>query len=353
MGGRSFLKAVQNPTKKELKNGFYRPRLTLIKAVRKGGYPIELKIELSLPKLFFGNNFDELEDVNFLRTVRLLNRELKNMGVQIPFENLEKASVSAIHYSKNIHLKGGESCSMILNELRKIDLSARIDIGSEKFRNGGDALHFHTNTRDIVFYDKIKDLQQAKISKKRAIEKDNSMQIKLFDDSQCISGLQVFRMEVRLGNRREIRNIFEKIKISPNLNFKELFRKEISKKVLSYFWSEIESASQLLNFKTEGVFELANSLKTNNPKIKTKKLLEHIGFLVLGKEGGTKQLRSFLGYQNTDKDNRKWYAMKKEIKSLNYDKRGNYQAIDTISEDLKIFEKTKLSDIKMDKNSLL
>lgn len=164
MGGRRFIKAVQNPPKSAFKNGVYLPRLTVIKAIRRGGYVIELKIELSLPKLFFGNNFDELGNDDFLRVNRLLHRALYKMDVLVELEDLEYASVSAIHYSKNIHLKNHTSCSMILSELHKIDLSQKIDIGTERFRNGGHALHYHTNTRDIVFYDKMKDLEKAKIS---------------------------------------------------------------------------------------------------------------------------------------------------------------------------------------------
>jgi len=181
MGGKPFIKSMQNPPKSAFKNGVYLPRLTVIKAIRNGGYVIELKIELSLPKLFFGNNFDELENNNFLRIIRLLSRALYSMEVEVAFEYLENASVSAIHYSKNIHLKNYTSCSMVLSELQKIDLSQKIDVGSEKFRNGGHALHFHTNTRDLVFYDKMKDLEQAKVSEKRAIEKDNLIQMALFD----------------------------------------------------------------------------------------------------------------------------------------------------------------------------
>lgn len=346
MGGRSFIKAVQNPPKSTFKNGVYLPRLTVIKSIRNGGYVIELKIELSLPKLFFGNNFDELENQNFLRVIRLLQRALCQMEVEVNFEDLENAAVSVIHYSKNIHLKNYTSCSMVLSELQKIDLSQRIDIGSEKFRNGGHALHFHTNSRDLVFYDKMKDLEQAKISEKRAIESDNAIQMALFDEFPNPKALKVFRMEVRLGNAQEIRRTLAKTKTETDLRFNLLFKKQISQKVLHYFWEQIQESSQILNFKTEGVFELAESLKANNPELKTQKLLETIGFLVLGKEGSTKRLRSFLGYKGSASANRKWYAAKKRVKSLKYDRRGNYQAFDEISSDLIDFKPTKLTTIK-------
>jgi len=182
------------------------------------------------------------------------------MGVATNMQSLVNAKVSSIHYSKNLVLEKYTTCSMILNELHQIDLSQRIDFGSEIFRNGGHALHFHTNTRDLVFYDKIKDLEKAKISDKRAFEKDNMIQMSLFD-SLNESSMQVLRMELRLGNRKEIQKILDKIGIKSELIFKNLFNANIAQKALDYFWKQIIKASYILNFKTEGVFELAETTR--------------------------------------------------------------------------------------------
>jgi hypothetical protein len=52
----------QNPTKKELLAGIYKPRLTLAyRTNSRNTKEVALKIELSLPKLFYGNNFEELK----------------------------------------------------------------------------------------------------------------------------------------------------------------------------------------------------------------------------------------------------------------------------------------------------
>jgi len=209
-------------------------------------------------------------------------------------------------------------------------------------------LHFHTNTRDLVFYDKMKDLEQAKVSEKRAIEKDNLIQMALFDEFPNPKALQVLRMELRLGNPQEIKRTLSKIDIETDLRFNLLFKKQISQKMLQYFWEQIEESSQILNFKTEGVFELAESLKANNPDLKAQKILEYIAFLVLGREETTKRLRSFLGYEGSPSANRKWYGIKKAIKSLKYDRRGNYQALDEIGGSLVNFESTKLEDLNSD-----
>jgi hypothetical protein len=56
----------QNGTKKELLNGIYKPHLTLAyhRGIQ-GVVELLLKIELSLPKLLYGNNFNELQYKDF------------------------------------------------------------------------------------------------------------------------------------------------------------------------------------------------------------------------------------------------------------------------------------------------
>ncbi len=337
LGGRGNFTCKQNPTKTELKKGFYRPRLTVSKRIREGGFEVNMRIELSLPKLFFGNNFNELEDQNFLKVVRLLSRKLYEMDVIVSFEDLENAQVSAIHYSKNIHLTDYSTCSMVLNELRKLDLTKRIDLGEEKFRNGGHALHYHTNSFEIVFYDKVKDLEQAKVSEKRAIEKDNTMQMGLFDTLNIPRKREIFRMEVRLGNRTKIKTLFQTLGMERPLTFQDCFKKEVAQKVLLHYWENVEEKNSQLNFDTRNTCEFFESLLVCNPEIKPKKLLELFACVILGKEGGTRRLRVNLGYDRP-KERRKWYDLKKRLKTLRYSKDGNYRALRGISESLNDFE---------------
>lgn len=74
--------AKQNATKRELKQGHYKPRLTLSNRITAGGSrDITLKIELSLPKLLFGNNFTELRLKDFPMIVHKLVATLADMGV--------------------------------------------------------------------------------------------------------------------------------------------------------------------------------------------------------------------------------------------------------------------------------
>ncbi len=75
------IQSKQNPTKKELLVGIYKPRLTLFhRFSHLGKQEIVLKIELSLPKLLFGNNFTELKYRDITIATQKLTQTLETMG---------------------------------------------------------------------------------------------------------------------------------------------------------------------------------------------------------------------------------------------------------------------------------
>jgi len=119
-GSRGYIPVKQNPTRRELQNGIYKPRLTLTTRYNHTGRrEATLKIELSLPKLLFGNNFDELSDENFEAVTSLLRLKLKEMGVMVFTKVLENAPVSAIHYSKNIPLTDGTTPHFLISKIKE------------------------------------------------------------------------------------------------------------------------------------------------------------------------------------------------------------------------------------------
>jgi len=123
LGGRGYTPAKQNPTSRELKNGYYKPRLTLTNRYNHTGRrEASLKIELSLPKLLFGNNFDELTQNDFTPVVTLLKSRLREMGVLIFTQVIENASVSAIHYSKNIPLTDGTTPHYLISKIKEANI---------------------------------------------------------------------------------------------------------------------------------------------------------------------------------------------------------------------------------------
>lgn len=57
-----------------------------------------------------------------------------------------------------------------------------LDVNQTDYRNEGHSYKWHCNSYEIVFYDKIKDLEKARLSDKRVVEKDNAIQLNLFPE---------------------------------------------------------------------------------------------------------------------------------------------------------------------------
>jgi hypothetical protein len=124
IGGKGYIVAKQNPRKRDLENGIYKPRLTLTNRFNgTGGREPTLKIELSLPKLLFGNNFDELVASDFSFVAELLKSRLRDMGVRVMDETLKNAPVSSVHYAKNIPLTDGTTPHYIIGKIKEANLA--------------------------------------------------------------------------------------------------------------------------------------------------------------------------------------------------------------------------------------
>jgi hypothetical protein len=171
----------QNPTKKELSLGIYKPRLTLFltpcftplhtgtpasfdKLRMSGSKPLStsktlLKIELSLPKLFFGNNFEELTQKQFPDLVQKLCTALHTMGIATDVKTLASAPISGIHFSKNIPLTDGSIAYHYISKIKEANITLSLDINQTDYRNTGHSYKWHSNAYELVFYDKIRDLE--------------------------------------------------------------------------------------------------------------------------------------------------------------------------------------------------
>lgn len=238
--GEPYIKCVQNPSKEDLLAGEYSPRLTIFKRVAKGsGFGINLHIELSLPKLLYGNNFDELEDKDFEEVIRVLKTKLFVMGVLVSKEDLRAASVYAVHYSKNIIFDDGTCATLPLSYLDKIKLNRHMDLNKTDFRNGGEAVRYFSKTHEFVAYDKIADLKK---SEDRAMEKHDreyNLQMDIFEAIREEKPFEVLRLEFRLKNRKKMQSLFQSLGIKSDLSFASLFSKKTSQRLLLHYWNGI------------------------------------------------------------------------------------------------------------------
>ena len=314
LGGRANMKCTQNPTPYELKIGKYKPRLTLTKrysAERR--FEITLKIEFSVPKLVFGNNFDELSESDFPVVIQKLRLGLRSMGVDAHDENLINAPVSAIHFGKNIPLTDYSIPRSYIAQLAKANYNKSFDMSQTDYFNGGTGMKAHSNSSEIAFYDKLDDLRKAKMSEKRAYEKDYGIQKGLFDNVNLKKPFEVLRMEIRLGKRQKIRQVLSSLGLSLEPTFKNLFSLALCQKVLLHYLVEIERNYPLIiYYDFSDPSHLFSSLIQNNPEMNLTKVLKYTALGLLVKQAGVSGFRAMTGMFGS----RAWYELNKDMKQL-------------------------------------
>lgn len=311
---RGYFTLVQNPTKSELKNGIYKPRLTMTKRFNTTGmHEATLAIEFSAPKLLYGNNFDELSEKDFTPVVALLQSRLKEMGVGVFTSILENAPVSAIHYSKNIPLIDGTTPHLLIGKIKQANISLALDVNQTDYRNDGHSYKWHSNSYEVAFYDKLKDLEMANKSEKRAIENDNAIQLNLFETFKERKRLEIMRMEVRLNRRQKIGQLFRTLGIQSELTLKNLFSPTIAQRVLLHYLDELESKRlPLFDYKPTSPNSLLADLVINNPSIGIRKTIQLYG-LKNALDGTTpRELRNMFSKYGQ----RSWYRLIAEAKNI-------------------------------------
>jgi hypothetical protein len=342
LGARGNFTCVQNPTKADFQGGRYLPRLTLAKRKIRNGFALTLRIEFSAPKLVFGNNFDELESRDFRKVLVALHRGLAHMGIGVSTDVLRQARVSAIHYSKNIAFVDYTTCSMVMSELDLIDLNSRLDLSHTDYRNNGHVIRYHANSFEVTFYDKLKDLDRARYSQKRAIEQDYGAQLEMFGKRGSFpKQLEVLRIEARLGTRAKITSLLKRIGATPEPAFEALFNTDIAKSVLEHFWANVR-ARLPLSYKSDRLrpedllSALAYSAKGT---LKIGKLLQQLGCAVLVGSVGIRGASAALSRHCSP---RSWQRYKRELRGLPVHEAGAFRALKQVDQALSRFEPLRM-----------
>ncbi|MEQ1500418.1 MAG: hypothetical protein ABL917_03560 [Parcubacteria group bacterium] len=303
-------KFVKNPSKRALERGLYLPRLT---GYHRKGFSSDknVRIEFSIPKLLYLNNLDEVEDKDFAEVIDVLHERLVSMGIVITKAKLENASVSSVHFSKNILVEEGYTVNHIISELNKVNLPKSFDFARTRYINDGQSLYAHTTTHQLVIYDKVADLGK---DKKRAIDKDQtSYQKSLFEEIEKKELLEILRFEVRLNRKQKMNSVLEQLGYEKNPTFRSIFRTDISKKVVSGYWNK------LIKERSLGLFSISMSIKdvlrtllVANKGIKPKQAIYYAGLFMVGKdENGLRELRSITSKKSCEKT---WYRIVKDMK---------------------------------------
>ena len=302
---------VRNPSKKDLEKWSYLPRLTGYKRKWLDDKDKNIRIEFSVPKLLFLNNLDEVQQSDFPLVVDALQKRLNAMGITAEKEILENASVSSVHFSKNIQLEDGFTASYVISEMNKVNITKCFDFARTRYINDGESLYAHTTSHQFVVYDKIADLKKGS---KRAIDKEQpKYQRGLFADFQN-KPVEILRFEIRLGSKPKMNKLFQSLGYGKNLTFKDVFNTELSKKVVISYWEK------LIKERSFGLFALPFSTKDAlrtlfmaDKEMGPKQAVYLIGLLMLAKdEGGIRALRSILAKKSHQQT---WYRLMKDMRT--------------------------------------
>jgi hypothetical protein len=308
-----YSKFVRNPTKAEKETGKYFPRLTGYS--RRFGQEANVRLEFSAPKLLYLNNLDELEDKDFPAIIEALQERLKDMGVVASKSLLENASVSSVHFSKNILLEDGYTVNYLISEMNKADLRKSFDFAKTRYMNDGQSLYAHTTSHQMVIYDKMADLNK---DKKRAIDKDQTLYQKtlfteLVGKTRKNELQEIIRFEIRLSHKQKMNKVLEGLGYNKNPTFKEVFNSNVSQKILVEYWTKLIKERNLGLFSISlSHKEILQNLVLSDKEIGIRKAIYLLGLFVLSRDGnGMRELRNIVTKKAHD---RTWYRLAKDVR---------------------------------------
>ena len=308
-----YEKVVRNPSKKEKNTNKYFPKITGY--TRK--YPSfskKVRIEFSAPKLLYLNNLEELEDKDFPLVIKTLQERLQIMGVNASLSVLENASISSVHFSKNILLKDNYTVNYIISEINKINVCQNLDLSRARFINNGQSLYIHSDSHQFTIYDKIADLNK---NKKRAIDKDQTnYQKTLFKEFQRKKEFQeIIRFELRFNNKKKLTKILNDLDYKKELIFKNMFDSKMSINIINSYWKQIVNNNYNIFSLETTLKETLQAILFNKSNIKPKQAVYLIGLLALSKdENGMRELRAILSKKLSP---RRWYQFNKDLQEVN------------------------------------
>lgn len=204
-------------------------------------------------------------------------------------------------------------CSLLIQTLKKLDMSTRLDLSESIFRNDGQMVKYHASTYEIALYDKVKDLEQAsKYGAGRGAENDYDCQL------DFLSGLkrpEVLRLEIRLKSKK-LKTLLATLGFKSRTTFKELFCADLSRAVLLHYWDEITKGLYILNIDVTDTEKLVDNIRTHFPGKRPTSVLALMGFIRACHDVGVRGTKILLRLNDAQ-----FYRLKADAKKLEQDGR--------------------------------
>jgi hypothetical protein len=290
-----FTTWIRNPTPQELVVG-YHPTLSAYKHFHHNRR-VFVKVQFSAPKLFWGNNLDELENCHAIPVAQKLKVALANMGLTPNRDALLRAQVKNLHYSKNILLGNGYTANEVIQTIGRIQSGGRLQKRESQYNRNGSGVNLFNKSFGFSIYDKIPELGPELIG----LLQQNG------------TAPQVMRLEARLINKYKINHTFEKLDLGQNPTLLEVFDSEKSRQVVTHFWQELVAPQMALVTQTdESPNSIIQTLIRTIPDITIHKAIKVTSLILAGRAtGGLSELRTIVLSQ---KNWRTWARLYKDIK---------------------------------------
>lgn len=239
---RIFPRSVFNNSKDK-----YYPKVSLYEHTQTGERRIYLKVECSVSKLLKGENFFSLPSNAREKFASVMAETLRVMGVETTEESILSAPVNKLHIAHNMLIP--VSVQMVLADLYRTLQRADMDIQKTDYRNGGSILHFHYDSYELAFYDKVADMEHLQHCPKRAVCCDKYPEIPVYKQYLEDKLFNVLRMELRMNTPKAIQKFWypctenedtlQKIRIQ-KLSVGDCFNIQPIKDVLVGEWNKLE-----------------------------------------------------------------------------------------------------------------
>lgn len=307
-------KYTLNPSKLYRDEGVVYPNLTITERIdkRTGIYTCNLDVSISLPKLLWGHSFQETKDDDFSDVVFFIIKRLFEIGVSVKDKETKESIIKTLHYCCNLLFPSMEEARIFLDRLSKCSLNKWFENSTKTFSNDGEAIRFHTNVFEIVFYLKYYDVLQKNA---RSMDRHKTLQEKEIA-RQALKADQIpplVRMELRFNGVKSVRS---HLKASlgidkPRWTLEEVFSSLKSRNVLAYYWNEIISDplnnAYLSTTSDEDVCRRVHG-KFKGEKIRLRS--EALGLFYQLKNLGTKGLRNLI---ELEKKRKYWIDKRRKL----------------------------------------
>lgn len=206
-----------------------------------------MRVECSLPKLIFGNNFSELSDKDFPEVVEQL-KDMINLTLRlskipmadITTEQIESAQISRLDVGKNIPFYSGVKPWAIIDDFKLARIPKPKQFSIITYSGGGTQFILATKKTRNIIYDKIAELKNEKSRASGQLEKDGWIQFDLLDKLQANKNLSIVRVESQIKDAAELRRKLKRVgRDGKDRSFKTIFSSSLSRDLLKLFFDEL------------------------------------------------------------------------------------------------------------------